>query len=282
MDDERLYGNFSDKDFKRLSVFVYDNYGINLYPAKKVLVKSRINRRLAALGIDTYEQYCDFVLSDGNDGREVMEMIDRITTNKTEFFREADHFDLLKNKLLQSYQTDSGKSIIKIWCAGCSSGEEPYTLAMVLSEYRTQHPGFDFSIVASDISTTMLRRASKAVYEISSLQQIPAEYRSKYLLKSKNPEKKLFRIAPQLRNKVKFFRHNLLDGQLPVSTAFDFVFCRNTLIYFDRQTQESVVTMIFKHVVSNGYLFLGHSESLVNMNFSAQHIASAVYKKMND
>ena len=282
MDDERLYGNFTDKDFKRLSVFIYDHYGINLYPAKKILVKSRINRRLAALGMNSYEQYCDFVLNDGNDGREVMEMIDRITTNKTEFFRESDHFDFLSNTLLPSYRNNHNKNELNIWCAGCSSGEEPYTLAMVLSEYKLLHPGFDFKIVASDISTTMLRHASRAVYDTSSLHQIPVNYRSKYLLKSKNPEEKRIRMVPQIRNKVKFFRHNLVDGQLPVSTSFDIIFCRNTLIYFDRQTQESVIGMFFKHIVSDGYLFLGHSESLVNMNFKAQHIASAVYKKMID
>jgi len=281
MDDERLYGEFKDKDFKRLSVFVYQHFGINLYPAKKVLVKSRINRRLAALGMRTYEEYCDFVLNEGNDGNEVLEMIDRITTNKTEFFRESDHFDFLTNNYLPDFFKTSGKKNLTIWCAGCSSGEEPYTLAMVLSEFQSKHPTFNFSIVASDISTSMLKIASRAVYDMRSLQQIPAVYRTKYLLKSKNPEKKLIRMMPSIRNKVRFLRHNLLEGRLPVNTQFDVVFCRNTLIYFDRKTQESVIGLLFQHLVPQGYLFLGHSESLVNMNFNAQHIASAIYKKSN-
>ncbi len=280
MTNNNIYGELQDTDFKRLSEFIYTNYGINLYPHKKVLVKSRLQKRLAALGMHTYTQYCDFVLTNKNGKQEAVSMIDRISTNKTDFFREADHFDFLAKSLLKQYISETGRKKLKLWSAGCSSGEEPYTLAMVMNEEKKNIPFLDFSIYASDISTLVIEKAKKAIYSANNLEIIPPKYQSKYLLKSKDKSKNQIRIAPSLRSKVVLFRYNLLDEKSPFTQPVDIIFCRNTLIYFDRKTQEKVVNMLIKNIASGGYLFLGHSESLINTSFSLKNVFPAVYKKV--
>ncbi len=280
MAGNNIYGELRDADFKRLSEFIYTNYGINLYPHKKVLVKSRLQKRLTALGMYSYTQYCDFVLTSENGKQEAVNMIDRISTNKTDFFREADHFDFLSKSLLKQYISETGRKKLKLWSAGCSSGEEPYTLAMVMSEQKKNIPFLDFNIYASDISTLVLEKAKRAVYSANNLDIIPPKYQSKYLLKSKDKSKNQIRITPHLRNKVVLFRHNLLDDKSPLKQPVDIIFCRNTLIYFDRETQEKVINMLIKNMVSGGYLFLGHSESLINTSFSLKNVFPAVYKKV--
>ncbi len=280
MDNKLAYGELKDSDFKRLSTFIYDNYGINLYPQKKVLVKSRLQKRLAKLNISSYTEYCDFVLNNEKGFQEVVHMIDRISTNKTDFFREADHFDYLADTLLKQYVSETGRKKLKIWSAGCSSGEEPYTIAMVLSEEKHNIPLFDYKIYASDISTTVLKKASKAIYSASNLADIPINYHSKYLLISKDKTKKQIRIAPNIRNKVTLFRYNLLSNKSPFNEPLDIIFCRNTLIYFDRKTQERVISSLLSNLQLGGYLFLGHSESLINTSFSLKSVFPAIYKKV--
>ncbi|MFK5857080.1 MAG: CheR family methyltransferase [Bacteroidota bacterium] len=280
MELKQTYGELLDKDFKRLGKFIYDNYGINLYPQKQVLVKSRLQRRLSILGMSSYSEYCDYVLKHEHGKEEAIHMIDRISTNKTDFFREDDHFDYLSETLLKYYFAETGKKKLRIWSAGCSSGEEPYTIAMVLSEQKGSIPFFDFSIFASDISTTVLKKAKAAVYPESDLEEIPTVYHSKYLLKSKDKTKKQIRITSNIRNKVKFFRYNLLGSKSPFNKPVDVIFCRNTLIYFDRQTQQRVINHLISNLPIGGYLFLGHSESLINMSFPLKNVFPSVYKKI--
>lgn len=279
MDKAQPYGDLSDKDFKELSDFIYSNYGINLYPNKKVLVKSRLQSRLHATGIGNYKDYCEFVLKRDPDRKEAVEMINRLSTNKTDFFRENNHFKYITETLLYSYLSKKDNKKIKIWSAGCSSGEEPYTIAMVLNEEKKKIPHFDYHILASDISTSVLKKASLAIYPGTIIGQIPFEYRAKYLLKSKDRSKNQIRISPILRNKIEFFRYNLLNPKIPFEGKVDIVFCRNTLIYFDRQTQERVVSKLLNCIAPRGYLFLGHSESLINMDFPLDHVAASVYRK---
>jgi len=273
------YGELLDSDFKRLSEFIYDNYGINLYPQKKVLVKSRLIKRLAKLNFNNYTEYCDFVLNSEQGKKEAVHMINRISTNKTDFFRESDHFDYLTDTLISQYVNQTGRKKLRIWSAGCSSGEEPYTLAMVLSEEKQNIPFFDFKIFASDISTTVLEKANKAIYDTRNLEQIPAIYHNKYLLKSKDKSKQQIRIAANIRNKVTLFRYNLLSNKKPFNQPLDIIFCRNTLIYFDRETQTDVINKLIDNLRPGGYLFLGHSESLINTNFSLESVFPAVYQK---
>lgn len=273
------YGELLDSDFKRLSKFIYDNYGINLYPQKKVLVKSRLIKRLAKLNFNNYTDYCDFVLKSEQGKKEAVHMINIISTNKTDFFRESDHFDYLTNTIINEYVNQSGRKKLRLWSAGCSSGEEPYTLAMVLYEAKQHIPFFDFKIYASDISTTVLEKASKAIYDTGTLEQIPAIYHSKYLLKSKDKSKEQIRIASNIRNKVTFFRYNILSNKNPFKYPINIIFCSNTLIYFDLKTQANVINKLMDYIRPGGYLFLGHSESLINTDFSLRSVFPAVYQK---
>lgn len=280
MDEAVKYGDLSDYDFKRLSVFIYDHYGINLYPKKKLLVKSRLQKRIAHLGLKNYSEYCNFLLKSNDGLEESIHMIDRISTNKTDFFRESDHFEFLANTLLTDYLKENSSTNLKIWSAGCSSGQEPYTIAMVLSEVKNKF-GINFEIFASDISISMLKIANNAVYPFDQLNQIPNQYKKAYLLRSKDRKNPKFRINTTLRNKVHFFHSNLLEEQKSVKEKMDIIFCRNTLIYFDRETQRKVINNLLDKLKPNGYLFIGHSESLINMDFTLEHIFPAVYKNNN-
>lgn len=278
-EDNNSYSNFDDKDFKRLSEYIYDNYGINLYPNKKVLVKSRLVKRLKALNMRSYHDYCKYVLENDQDQLEIVEMINRISTNKTEFFREKNHFDFLTEHIIPDILSIKTDKMIQLWSAGCSSGEEPYSISMTLSDLKTVYGSFSFNIYASDISTQVLKKASTAIYPNSLLPQINMDYRKKYLLKSKDKQKEVFRINKQIRDHVSFFRYNLLNSKPPFKNKMDIIFCRNTLIYFDRPTQKKVVENMLKILNPGGYLLLGHSESLINMGFDLKNIAASVYKK---
>lgn len=281
MDTAIKYGDLSDYDFKRISDFIYDHYGINLYPKKRLLVKSRLQKRIKHLGLKDYSEYCDFLLKSEEGLKESIYMIDRISTNKTDFFRESDHFEYLANKLLSDNSKQNSSRNLKIWSAGCSSGQEPYTIAMVLSEVKNKWD-INFEIYASDISISMLKIAKKAIYPFDQLNQIPNQYKKAYLLRSKDKKNPKFRINTILRNKVHFFHSNLLDEQKSIKDKMDIIFCRNTIIYFDRETQERVINNLLDKLKPNGYLFIGHSESLINMDFPLEHIFPAVYKKLNN
>jgi len=280
VDISNIYGDLSDYDFKRLSEFIYGQYGINLYPKKRLLVKSRLQKRIKHLGLKDYSEYCDFLLKSEEGLSESIQMIDRISTNKTDFFREADHFEYLTNRFLEDYLNPNYSNNLKIWSAGCSSGQEAYTIAMVLSEVKNKW-NLNFEIFASDISISMLEAGKKAIYPFDQLDQIPDQYRKKYLLRSKDKSNPKFRINTILRNKVHFFHGNLLKEQTNFNEKMDIIFCRNTLIYFDRETQVTVINNLLDKLKPNGHLFIGHSESLINMDFPLEHIFSAVYKKIN-
>jgi len=269
------YGDLSDKDFKQISDYIYDNYGILLYPKKKLLVKSRLQKRIKKLNLNTYSEYCKYLL---NNEEESVEMIDRISTNKTDFFREVSHFHYLREEILKGYFKDIDTSGLKIWSAACSSGQEPYSLAMMLED-TSGKINFKFEIMASDISISMLKTAKTAIYPLALINQIPDNYIKKYLLKSKDNSKAQFRIAPEIRSKTKFFFHNLLSDKIKYPYNFDVIFCRNTLIYFDRETQARVINKLLNKLNNNGLLFLGHSESLINMNLNLEVVYPSVYKK---
>ena len=269
------YGDLSDKDFKQISDYIYDNYGILLYPKKKLLVKSRLQKRIKKLNLNTYSEYCKYLL---NNEDESVEMIDRISTNKTDFFREVSHFHYLREEILKGSSPAINTKGLKIWSAACSSGQEPYSLAMMLEDISNTKK-FNFEIMASDISISMLKTAKTAIYPFALINQIPDNYIRKYLLKSKDNSKAQFRIAPEIRSKTKFFFHNLLADKVKYPYNFDVIFCRNTLIYFDRETQAKVISKLLNKLNNNGLLFLGHSESLINMNLNLEVVYPSVYKK---
>lgn len=267
----------SKQDFERLSTFIYGQYGIKMPEAKQIMLQSRLQKRLRALKMPSFTQYIDYVFSPAG-SEEVVHMMDMVSTNKTDFFRESQHFDFLTQTVLPEFYELNRRSFIKCWSAGCSSGEEPYTLAMVFAEFAATHPGFDFSILGSDLSTVVLQKAVTAIYPEERVDIIPLELKKKYLLKSKDRTKPTVRITPELRAKASFMRLNFMDNSYNAPDNFDIIFCRNVLIYFDRQTQEAVINKLCRHLKPNGYFFLGHSESVTGINVPLKQIKPTVFR----
>lgn len=266
--------------FERFSEFIKAELGIKMPSSKKTLLEARLQKRLRELNMSTHEEYCDYLFSPQGMDEELVNLVDVVTTNTTDFFREPKHFELLQDKVLPELYARGGSGRnVNIWSAGCSSGEEPYTLAMVLSEFARQNTGFTFSVLATDISTQVLRMAVRAVYPETKIGPIPQDYRKRYLLRSKDRTRRLVRIGPDARNHVRFRRLNFMeefsfDGQL------DIIFCRNVVIYFDRPTQETLFSRFCRKLAPGGYLFIGHSESLAGMNLPLEPVAPTVYRRV--
>jgi chemotaxis protein methyltransferase CheR len=270
-----------DHVFQKLSAFIYSQYGIKMPEVKKVMLQSRLQKRLRELKMESYEQYCDLIFSKDGEAMELVHMIDVVTTNKTDFFREPSHFDFMTQTVLPEFviRDKSGK-VLKIWSAGCSSGEEVYTLAIVLSEFQQEHKSFDFSIFGTDISTRILQKAVDAIYTEERASNIPVDIKKKYFLRSKDRVKPTVRVVPDLRKKAVYQRLNFMDDYYPVNETFDVIFCRNVLIYFDRPTQQSVINKLCSKLRSGGYFFLGHSESITGMQVPLVQLKPTVFMKI--
>lgn len=274
----------SDKEFQKLSSFIQNELGIKMPLSKKAMLESRLQKRLRLLGLGSYDEYCDFVFGPGGES-ELMLMMDLVTTNKTDFFREPNHFDFLYKTALPELVRNSGAGVkrkLMAWSAGCSTGEEPYTIAMVMSEFARSFPGlgFDFTILATDISTRVVNAASKGIYGNERIGPISEEMRKKYLLRSKDPSKKLFRIATELREKVRFRRLNFMDADFGFREPLDIIFCRNVIIYFDKETQNKLLERFCYTLQPGSYLFLGHSETLNGSSLPLEKVAASVYRRV--
>ena len=213
-----------------------------------------------------------------------MQMIDAVTTNKTDFFREPVHFQFLTETVLPEFLAESavsGRRKFIVWSAGCSTGEEPYTLAMVLNEFAAQHPDLPYSILATDISTRVLEKASAGIYDQHLVEGIPLSLKQKYFLRSKDREKKLVRVVPGLRSCIAFQRVNLMDEHIIVPEKVDAIFCRNVIIYFERATQCKLLDRLCRSLKTGGYLFLGHSETVHGFDLPLVRIASTIYRKVS-
>jgi chemotaxis protein methyltransferase CheR len=211
---------------------------------------------------------------------ELVHLINVITTNKTDFFREPAHFQyLVREALPEMLRHSSGRRTITVWSAGCSSGEEPYTLAMVLREFVAEQRGIDFMILATDISTKVLDKAKLAVYDDERIGPIPDELRKKYLLKSKDAVNRVYRVVPELRQRTRFRRLNFMDSDFGFRETMDVIFCRNVIIYFDKETQEKLLNRFCTYLSSDGYFFMGHSETLLGMDVPLVQVAPTVYRK---
>ncbi|SEG36810.1 MCP methyltransferase, CheR-type [Bryocella elongata] len=265
------------RDFDRVRELVREQCGIQLGPDKHTMVEVRLKRRLRALGHATYTDYCAH-LFESRSKAELVSLIDVITTNKTDFFRESNHFDFLTERVLPELNRRAAPMLI--WSAACSSGEEPYTMAMVLSEFAEKHESFRFSILATDISTEVLERAETAVYTKQVVEPISASMQRKYLMRSRDRSNDRVRIVPELRSKVEFRRLNFMDEAYGLPVAPQVIFCRNALIYFDRVTQESIVRKLIRELEPGGYLFIGHSETLSQMDLPVTAVASTIYRKI--
>ncbi|MDY7002283.1 MAG: CheR family methyltransferase, partial [Thermodesulfobacteriota bacterium] len=239
----------------------------------------RLQKRLRALGIEGYEKYIEYLFSPQGMDNELHHLIDVVTTNTTEFFREPKHFDFLSNQVLPEWTSSRRGGIMSIWSAGCSSGEEPYTLAMVLSDFAGKTSGFRFKILATDISNQVLQKAVRGIYPADRARSIPHTFKKEYLLRSKNKGSNLVRMVPDIRRLVSFRRLNFMEN-FGLNEKMDIIFCRNVIIYFDHPTQKIVLNRFCEHLSKGGHLFIGHSESLAGMALPLRQVAPTIYRKM--
>ena len=274
-----MLGTMKERDFRRLSEFVQHKCGIKMPPSKKTMMEARLHRRLRALNIADYHDYCEYVFSARGAESEIPHLIDAVSTNTTSFFREPHHFQYLTATVLPAWWQRFGHSReLAIWSAGCSSGEEPYTLTMVLAEFQERYPLFRWFILATDINTQVLERAAKGIYPDDKLHSIPAALHKKYLLRSKDRSKKLIRIISDLRETIRFRRLNFMEP-FQFREPMDIIFCRNVMIYFERDVQERLIRNFLKHLHPWGHLIIGHSESLAGMDLGLMQVAPTVYRK---
>jgi chemotaxis protein methyltransferase CheR len=281
MVDERLAEIFkaklSENDFNRLSHFIFTNYGIKMPKVKQVMLQSRLQKRLRELKMSSFKEYVDYVFTREGQDNEVVNMIDVVSTNKTDFYREPFHFEFMQNYILPEFNHENRYKTFKVWSAGSSSGEEAYTIAISINEFKEKNGGPDFSIYATDISTRTLKCAAEAIYKEQRIENLPLNLRRKYFLRSKNRDLGNVRVIPELRRKVSFERLNFMDQSYPGTEVFDLIFCRNVLIYFDRPTQEAVIGKLCMKLKKGGYFFLGHSESTTNMNLPLVQIKPTIF-----
>ena len=273
----------SEANFRRLASYIESELGIRMPDTKRVMLESRLQKRLRHFAFKDFGEYVDYVFSPEGRESELINMIDAVTTNKTDFFREADHFDYLIESIVPEARRRFGAGLSRpfsVWSAGCSTGEEPYTIAMVLEECREKDPRFSYRIFASDLSTQVLEKAHAAVYDEAKTSVVPLSFKKKYMLKSKAPGSGLVRMKPEIRTRLTFARINFMDERYPIDEVFDVVFCRNVIIYFERKTQELILGRLCGHVREGGWLILGHSETLTGMNVPLRTVAPTIYERI--
>lgn len=271
--------DLSDREFKQIADLVYAKFGINLTDKKKALVRGRLNKIIKSLGFSTFQQYFDHVVEDRS-GQSLLSMVDKISTNHSYFFREPDHFEYLLSTTLPALENRYGAALpkeLKIWCAGCATGEEPYTLGMLLLEYFGKSSlSAGHTILATDISLSALRQAIEGVYAEERVKTIPEKYLKKYCIKKKDE----WAISDGVKNLILFKRLNLMDADYPFRGKFDMIFCRNVMIYFDTETKNALVSRFHRYMQPWSYLFIGHSETLGRGSAHFKYMKPAVYTKI--
>lgn len=267
--------NLNDKEFVLLRDIVYKESGINLTDKKKALMQSRLIKRLRKLELDDYKAYYDYLMKHYNE--ELVNLINCITTNKTDFFRESKHFDFIKEKALPEF-LKQGRDKIRIWSAGCSTGEEPYSIAMTVCEYFHDRVP-DVKILATDIDTNVLDTGTKGIYRPEDFNDVDPNIIKKYFIKGKDGNEGLFIIRDFIKSMVSFRRLNLLDNVFPMKGQFDIIFCRNVIIYFDNPTRLKLFHKFYDCLDDNGYFFAGHSENLNLVSDKYYLIGNTIYQK---
>ncbi|CAN5416211.1 protein-glutamate O-methyltransferase [soil metagenome] len=268
----------SAKNFQRLAEFIHDYSGIKMPANKRTMLEGRLRRRMRATHIGDVNDYCRYLFEDDGMAAEVIHLIDAVTTNKTEFFREPAHFQFMAKQGLPALAA-AGRREIKIWSSACSTGAEPYTIAMMMDEFCEGRRGVDYSILCTDICTEVLDQAIAGIFSEQMIEPVSMERRQRYVMRARDRSRGHVRITPHLRAKLSFARLNLMDEAYPVDTDLDIVFCRNILIYFDKATQAKVLGRLCDHLRPGGYLFLGHSESIVGIDLPVTQIANTVFQK---
>lgn len=266
--------SLSDNDFWRLVNFVKTNYGIDL-SKKKHLITSRLSNSLDAMGHKTFTSYIDYILQTKKQS-DIELMLNKLTTNYTYFLRETEHFDYFKKTVLPYLRETKKDRVLSIWSAGCSSGEEPYTISMILYDFfGPEVSRWDTRVLATDISQNVLSRAYSATYPEDALKDVPPEWKRLYFNKTAGAD---FVVAPNIKKNVIFRTFNLMDP-IKFKMKFDIIFCRNVMIYFDQNTKDALVNRFYNATNNGGYLFIGHSETLNRDVTKYKYIMPAVYRK---
>ncbi len=269
------------KEYELFRRLVYEKSGINLGDHKMQLVRARLGKRLRTGGFSSYLEYYRHVESDPT-GEEMCGLLDAISTNTTHLFREIRHFNLLR-EIIEKWTADrtwrAQHSVLRIWSAGCSSGEEPHSIAMVAHDAVANHPNLELKILATDLSTQVLSRAKLGIYDIHRVGTVPPEYRNRYMQRVNRDKHTYLQLAPDLRRVITFARFNLMTEKFPFRNGFHVIFCRNVMIYFDRKTQHTLVNKMAGQLVNGGYLMIGHSESLNGTQHPLTYVEPTVYMK---
>ncbi len=273
-----MNATLTDKEFEQFKSLIYEQVGITLDAPKKTLLTQRLGKRLRELELSTYQAYFDRVTSKGG-GEELTQLVDLISTNKTDFFREPVHFDFLREEVLPHVEATR---TLRVWSSASSSGEEPYTIAMTLNDAISDCSQWDIKILASDISTRILAKAASGVYDDERVMQLPQDVVRRHFLRGKGEQTGKLKVRKHLSDLIVFRRVNLMAPAFPIKTPLDVIFCRNVMIYFDRPTQEALVGKFYRYLRPGGFLFIGHSESLQWVEHQFDYIKPTIYQKPFD
>lgn len=263
------------EEFQRFRTLIYDESGISLSEQKQTLLASRLSKRLRDLDLASFSEYYTKVTQDPA-GEEFTRMLDLISTNKTDFFREPKHFDFLRERIIPELERTKR---IRVWSSACSTGEEPYTIAMTLFDHVQNSSQWDCKILASDLSTRALAKAVSGIYGEDRFRGVPPEVIKRHFLRGRGDQTGIFKVKPHLADVITFRHVNLMDDRFPIKSPLDLIFCRNVMIYFDRTTQETLVNKFHHYLKPGGYLFIGHSESLQWVTHPFKAIAPTIYQK---
>jgi chemotaxis protein methyltransferase CheR len=271
--------SITEQEFKQISALLYKNFGINLTENKQTLVRGRLNKIIRTKGYNNFTNYYNAIKADKS-GMLQIELADNLSTNHSYFFRENEHFNYLITNTLPEIEASNRlkePSALRIWCAGCAAGEEPYTLAILLKEFfGSRLPDIKPIILATDISTSALSAAKNGIYTQDKLKSMPAKYLDKYF---NNMGTGKYSVKPNLRNLILFKRLNLMRDNFPFKNKFDIIFCRNVMIYFDKETRETLISKYYLNLIDNGILFIGHSETIGRNSSQFKYLLPAVYRK---
>lgn len=275
----------TEKERSEISSLIESRFGIKMPPVKKVLLTSRLSRRLNALGFKSYGDYYSYLTTEKGSRDELHIFADLVSTHETGFFREPQHFEYLYKKALPLLLKEKGAGVkrqLHVLSSACSTGEEAYTISVTIEEFirNNELNSYSYRITGTDISTKVVNAATRGVYHESKISTLPREYRQRYFMKGKGEKKELVRVIPELRSMTEFFPMNLMDERYPFPEKFDIVFFRNAMIYFDRSTQEKILGRLAAHIRRGGYLIIGHSETMTGYNLPLRFVSATIYRKV--
>jgi chemotaxis protein methyltransferase CheR len=274
----------SDREFTLYRKLIYSKAGICLSPTKKAFLEARLTRHIRELGMDSFQAYYQHVTQNQNGG-ELEQLLDRVTTNETHFFREPRQFEFLEQQILPNWKAaginGSRAQRIRVWSAGCSTGEEPYSLAMILLDHFPPGSGWEVEIIATDLSSRALKSARKAIWSIAKAREIPQSYLKRFMRKGIGSQQSYMKASPEIQAIIRFQHLNLNDDHCAVTGPFDLIFCRNVLIYFDAESRARAVDRLVNYLAPAGFLLVGHAESLSGMSDRIRHVKPTIYVQVS-